>query len=544
MKALKENPICRGVAVFVAALMALATTAPIARGASHREAPLIALDPAADNTDTYAFRSWEDPNKVVFIMNVIPGQDPGDGPNYFAFDDEVLYRIHIDQNQDGIAEDIVYEFRFKTETRPVSGQLNFPLPYVGDPKIPVPELQGITRLDGPASEGLTRRQAYTVTEVRTDKGNKNKNDDDRNKAERRTQLFNGQKLVAVPSNVGPATMPNYEDLASQGIYTDAATGIRVFAGQRAETFYIDLGAVFDTVNLRRFPPVLTEAEDVNDALDPFGINRFSGFNINSIVIEIPIARITRDGEPGETTKHPLIGMYTSTSRQRVKTLKKDGSSQTQGPWVQVSRLANPLVNELIIDTPSKDGWNGSEPDDESRFQQFYENPSLALALSLIFGLPVPATPRTDLMSLLLKYPGQPLEGNNCGSPCAELLRLNLAVAPTQPENQRRLGGLAGDLAGFPNGRRPNDDVTDIATRVVGGEAFIANRVGDGVNFLGGVPSAGVNDGPGYGTIQGNRLDVTNNGIAKEFPYLPTPYDGRGRRHIDCVQSTGAPCIEQ
>lgn len=339
-------------------------------------------------------------------------------------------------------------------------------------------------------------------------------------------------------------MPNYEDLASQGIYTDAATGIRVFAGQRAETFYIDLGAVFDTVNLRRFPPVLTEAEDVNDALDPFGINRFSGFNINSIVIEIPIARITRDEQPGETTKHPLIGMYTSTSRQRVKTLKKDGASQTQGTWVQVSRLANPLVNELIIDTPSKDSWNGSEPEDEVRFQQFYQNPSLALALNLIFGLPVPATPRTDLMGLLLKYPGQPLEGNNCGSPCAELLRLNLAVAPTQPENQRRLGGLAGDPAGFPNGRRPNDDVTDIATRVVGGEAFIANRVGDGVNFLGGVPGAGVNDGPGYGTIQGNRLDVTNNGIAKEFPYLPTPYDGRGRRHIDCVQSTGAPCIEQ
>lgn len=155
MRAFKENPICRGVAVFIAALMMLATTPPIARAASHREAPLIALDPAADNTDTYAFRSWEDPSKVVFIMNVIPGQDPGDGPNYFAFDDEVLYRIHIDQNQDGIAEDIVYEFRFKTETRPVFGQLNFPLPYVGNPNIPIPELQGITKLDGPASEGLT-----------------------------------------------------------------------------------------------------------------------------------------------------------------------------------------------------------------------------------------------------------------------------------------------------------------------------------------------------------------------------------------------------
>jgi hypothetical protein len=148
------------------------------------------------------------------------------------------------------------------------------------------------------------------------------------------------------------------------------------------------------------------------------------------------------------------------------------------------------------------------------------------------------------MGIFLKYPGQPLSGNNCGSPCAELLRLNLKASPTQPENQKRLGGLAGDAAGFPNGRRPNDDVTDIALRVVGGANYIAGLAGDGVNFLGGAPGAGVSDGPGYGMITGNRLDVTLNGIAKEFPYLPTPFDGRGRRHIDCVQSTGAPCVEQ
>jgi hypothetical protein len=149
-----------------------------------------------------------------------------------------------------------------------------------------------------------------------------------------------------------------------------------------------------------------------------------------------------------------------------------------------------------------------------------------------------------LMSIFLKYPGQALNGNDCGKPCSELLRLDLAAAPAQPENQKRLGGLAGDAAGFPNGRRPNDDVTDIALRVVGGANYIAGRAGDGVNFVGGAPGAGVNDGPGYGVISGNRLDVTSNGIAKEFPYLPTPYDGRTRRHIDCVQNTGAPCIEQ
>ena len=528
MKPLKKHPIFQGVAVIVMALMTLTTTAPVARAASHREAPLIALDPAADNTDTYAFRSWQDPNKVVLIMNVIPGQDPADGPNYFNFDDEVLYAINIDNDQDGKADDIVYEFRFKTETRPIFNQLNFPLPYVGNPNIPVPELQGITRLDGPGSEGLTRRQTYTVTEVR---------------GKRRAQLFKGQNLVAVPSNAGPATFKDYEDLASQGIYADPTTGMKVFAGQRAETFYIDLGAVFDTVNLRRFPPLLTPDEDNNDTADPFGINRFSGFNVHTIAIEVPIARITHDGKSADNTKMPLIGMYASTSRQKVKVMKDNGKTETEGPWVQVSRLANPLVNELIIDTPVKDRWNREEPEDEAQFQEFYKNPSVAQALQLIFGVPVTATPRTDLMSVLLKYPGQSVNGNDCGNPCADLLRLNLNVQPTQPENQKRLGGLAGDPAGFPNGRRPNDDVTDIAIRVVGGANYIAALAGDGVNFLGGAPGAGTSDGPGYGTIAGNRLDVTPNGIAKEFPYLPTPYDGRGRRHIDCVQSTGAACVE-
>jgi Domain of unknown function (DUF4331) len=512
-------------------LLTVVPAGPVAWAASHREAPLIALDPAADNTDVYAFRSWQEPSKVVFIANVIPGQEPGDGPNYFNFDDNVLYRIHIDDNQDGVAEDIVYEFRFTTETRPVFGSLNFPLAYVGNPNIPVPQLQGITRLDGSGSEGLTRRQTYTVTEVR---------------GKKRTQLFKGQKLIAVPSNVGPATMPDYEALAAQGIFTDAATGIRVFAGQRAETFYIDLGAVFDTANLRRFPPLLTADEDANDAADPFGVNRFSGFNISSIAIEVPTTQITRDRKPANTTAFPIIGMYASTSRQKNRHLRQDGTSEGSGPFVQVSRMANPLVNELLVDTPFKDRWNAAEPEDEAQFQEFYKNPSLAQAFNLIFGFPVPATPRTDLMSILLKYSGQGLDGTNCGSPCAELLRLDLRVDPTPPESQKRLGSaLSTDPAGWPNGRRPNDDVTDIAIRVVGGTAFIDNRAGDGVNFLGGAPGAGTSDGSNYGTppFSTNRLDVTLNGIAKEFPFLPTPYDGVTRRHIDCVQLGGVACTE-
>ena len=506
----------------ILAAFAVAFGAP-AEAASHREAPLIAQDPAADNTDVYAFVSYDAANlarapadrKVTFILNVNPGQDPSDGPNYFNFGDDVLYSIKIDNNADGVAEDIVYEFRFTTADRPIGGPggLTSPVPLLGNPHITALGglLQGITALDGPGSEGLTRRQTYTVTEVR---------------GASRTQLFAGSTLVAVPSNAGPASMPNYPALAAQGIYSDSTTGIRVFAGQRAETFYIDLGAVFDTLNMRRYLPALTGPGEDSDNVNPYGVNRFSGANISTIAIEVPIARITSDGKPAATTANPVIGMYASTSRQKV----------AGGPWVQVSRMGNPLVNELIINTPSKDQWNAAEPENEAQFQPFYTNPVIATEFSLVFGVPIvpingsPASNRTDLMSIFLKYPGQALNGSNCGSPCAELLRLDLRVPPTAPENQSRLGAaLSSDPSGWPNGRRPNDDVTDIAIRVVGGTNYIANHVGDGVNFLAGAP----------GVI---GVDITSNGIARNFPFLPTPYDGKNRRHIDCNEKPQSnPC---
>jgi hypothetical protein len=513
--------------LFIPVLAMLGLTWQIpAEAASHREAPLIALDPAADNTDVYAFVSYDAANlargpadrKVTFIMNVNPGQDPSDGPNYFNFDEGVLYAINIDNDQDGKADDVVYEFRFKTENRPIAGVLDLgsPLPYLGNPHIPVTALQGITALDGPGSEGLTRRQTYSVTEVRRGK---------------RVELFKGRTLVAVPSNAGPATIPEYEALAAQGVYSDTATGIRVFAGQRAETFYIDLGAVFDTLNLRRSPPFLTAAEDANDSVNPFGVNRFSGANISTIAIEVPIKRITRDGKPAGSNNN-LIGIYASTARPKVRVLSKSGKSEDESdddggpPFVQVSRMANPLVNELIITTPFKDGWNAAEPENEADFQEFYKDPVVAKELKLVFGVDVVPTPRTDLIKLLLKYPGQALKGSDCGKPCAELLRLDLGVAPTAPESQSRLGAaLSTDLAGYPNGRRPNDDVTDIVVRVVGGTNYIAARVGDGVNFLQGAPGS----------------NLTANGISKIFPFLPTPYDGRNRRHIDCGETGANPC---
>ena len=508
----------------LAAALALAWGSGV-EAASHREAPLIAMDPAADNTDVYAFVSYDSANlarpadsrKVTFILNVNPGQDPADAPNFYNFDDSVLYAINIDNDKDGVADDVVYEFRFRTENRAVGGPngLTSPVPYLGNPHITALGglLSGITALDGPGSEGLTRRQTYTVTEVR---------------GKHRTQLFTGTKLIAVPSNAGPATMPNYPALAQQGIYTDAATGVRVFAGQRAETFYIDLGAVFDTLNLRRYLPLLNGANDDNDNVNPFGINRFSGSNISTIAIEVPITRITRDGKPASTSGDPVIGMYGSTARQKQSKIDtKDGVPNNKGPFVQVSRMANPLVNELIINTPSKDAWNAADPEQEAQFQEFYKNPVLATAFTLVYGVGIvpldnsSPTNRTDLMSILLKYPGQPLKGTNCGNPCSELLRLDLRTPPTPPDTQQRLGAaLSTDPAGWPNGRRPNDDVTDIAIRVVGGQNYIAAKAGDGVNFLAGAPGAG---GP----------NVTATGIARNFPFLPDPYDSRNRRHFDC-----------
>ena len=483
-----------GAAAFCGAALASAG----AFAASHREAPLIANDPTADNTDFYMFRSWTNPANVVFIMNVIPAEEPSAGPNYFNFGDDALYRINVDTNADG-ADDLTYEVRFKTELRgPLTG-LRLPLSYVALPPI--------TALDGTGSEGLILRQQYTVTQVR---GN--------------TRIDLGTKpMFAVPSNIGPLTMPNYEALAAQGIYT-LANGGKVFAGQRDETFYIDLGATFDTLNLRRTPPVLTALEDADDNHNAFGTDMLSGFNVNTIAIEVPISSVTAN-------PNGFIGAYASTSRHKVRVLRDAQSNDPveSGPQVQVSRMANPLVNEVIIGTGSKDRWNATDPDAETQFVDFYLNSRLATAINLRFGTAIPTTNRTDLVNVLLKYPSQPQSGTCGGNDCAELLRLNLSVPPTPPASQRRLSVLAGDPAGWPNGRRPNDDVTDIALRVVAGKLIGTPEgnlaLGDGVNF----------------NIGAEGSNVTANGIYTVFPYLPTPHDGRNRRHIDCGEPLANPC---
>ena len=474
--------------------------------ASHREAPLISLDPSADITDFFMFRSYEAGNsdKVDLIMNVIPGEEPSAGPNYYLFDPNVLYAFNIDNNQDGKADDVSIEFRFSTEIRGTVDQFGLFLGYVAIPPI--------TTLDGPGSEGLGLRQHYTVTMVKN--GN-------------RHQIASG--LIAVPSNVGPRTMPNYGSLAAQGTY-DLGNGVKVFAGQRDDPFYIDLGAVFDTLNLRRAAPFETAAEDANDNANPFGTDMLSGFNVNTIAIELPASMLTSDGQGVATTAQPRLGAYASTSRQKVRVLRiprgepKDPDlMQNNGQWVQIQRLANPLINETIIGTEDKDEWNAREPEEESRFIDYYLRPRLALALELVYGAPTGCTPfgtpdcapsathpatfanwnRTDLVNVLLKY-------SPTDSQLSELLRLDLSVAPTGGvATQRRMGILATapDLTAWPNGRRPKDDVTDIAIRVVGGPNYIAARASDGVN-------------------------TNDKTIPDTFPFLASPHDGRNRQHVN------------
>ncbi|MEO7840831.1 MAG: DUF4331 domain-containing protein [Anaerolineales bacterium] len=440
-------------------LMVLALVVGLApsasQAASHREAPLISMDPTADISDFFMFRSYEagKADKIVLIMDVIPGEEPSSGPNYYNFDPNVLYAFNIDNNADGIANDVRFEVQFKTEIRGVIKDLGLFLSYVALPPI--------TALDGPGSEGLGLRQTYTVTMVRGGE---------------RKVLAQGK--FAVPSNVGPRTMPDYESLATQGTYT-LGNGMRVFAGQRDDPFYIDLGAVFDTLNLR----------------DP-GTDMLSGFNVHTIALEVPAAMLTKDRKGPSNTAFPTLGAYANTSRRSVRILRPGGEENRDG-WVQIQRLANPLVNEAIIGTVDKDRWNRLDPSSEAQFVEYYTNPRLATALEVVFG--ADAEPLFDLRDVFLTY----TPGNY--SKLSELLRLNISVAPVALASQNPLTALAGDGAGWPNGRRPIDDVTDVAIRVVGG-----------TNYLTASDAVQMNDLP----------------LPEIFPFLATPWDGRDRFHIN------------
>jgi hypothetical protein len=478
--------------------------------ANHREAPITALDPKADITDVYAFRSYEPgrTNNVTLILSVDPFQDPANGPNWFPFDSDILYELKVDNNNDAV-EDIVFQFRFATEQR-LPGLFQV---YAGVPggavapansPSPVPPGTPIVppRIDSFSSVGFGQRQRYTVTMV---------------KGGIATPLTNatGEPLFAVPANVGPRTM-NYTALFNSGIFT-TSNGLRLFAGTTDDAFWIDLGGAFDTFNTSKAPPVLSPPEDA--AFVNLAADTVSGYGVNSIAIEVPINMLTRTGAiEAPTSTAATLGIWATTSRPRTTVRRPPFPTASSGAFMQVQRMGNPLINELLVGTGYKDTFSMEQPKNDSQFASFFLDPALARVVNALTNgaVAIPAPPRLDLLPVVTYAPPIAATGTPSG-PIADLLRLNTGVSPTPSTLQNRLGLLGGDPAGFPNGRRLGDDVTDLALRlVVGGvlaapfpgfNSNIGGRLGDGVN---------VNDVP-YRT---------------SFPYLADAPSGRSRRHVD------------
>lgn len=505
---------------------------PPAWSANHREAPLTALDTKADITDWFAFVSYDDPSKVTMILNVDPLLEPANGPNYFPFDPEVLYEMKVDNNFDA-DEDVTIQFRFKTEYRlpgvpvgfigagnGVSAPANSPNPAQFPPGTPIVP-PAITALDGVGSEGLGLRQTYTVTLVRGS-----------GTTAQKTNLSVGKKLIAVPSNIGPRTMPNYNALAAQGVYT-LANGVKVFAGTVDDPFYIDLGATFDSINFRPkafasgVAAVYSATQDAEQAKN-FSADDVSGFNVNTIAIELPISLLTSDGKthPASDAK-AVIGTYASTSRPRGKTYATlpGGKPSLSSTFTQIQRMGNPLINELLIGTGDKNKFSMSEPKDDAQFASYLLDPLLPRVINAVYAgaVTIPAAPRTDLLPLVTyAAPICPGCAANQAGPVADLLRLNTGIAPTTKAQRHRLAFLAGDKAGYPNGRRVSDDVTDISLRAVAG-----------------VLKSGFNIAPN--NLLADGVNGNDRPYQEVFPYVAFANSGRNSRHVEpgenrCIDS--------
>src|SRR5262245_51908812 len=425
---------------------------------SHREAPLITQDPLADNTDVYAFVSPRNTDRVTLIANFIPLEAPYGGPNFFKFDDNVLYEIMIDNDGDAV-EDVTFQFRFRTETRNTNTLL-----YNTGP---------ITSLD---SANWNVRQFYTVTRI-----------DGPRRFGRATTL--GSNLLTPPVNVGFRSTPNYEALAAAAVQ-QLPNNSQVFAGQRDDPFYVDLN-VFD---LLAVPPADTNNSD-----------SLAGYNVHTIAIEVPIAMLTSNGMRPATASDPnaVIGIWSTTSRQSVP-VRKDGELKEQGTYIQVSRLGQPLVNEVVLPRAVKDVFNSLEPTDDAAALQYVLDPEVPKLLSLLFGIQSPPNPRNDLVTIFLT--GIPGLNQPPGVKPSEMLRLNTGITPVF--NPNPLGVLGGDVAGFPNGRRLTDDVVDIALRAMAGATPLTPTFNTGINAQLG-DGVGANDKP----------------FLSVFPYVATPHAG-------------------
>jgi len=464
---------------------------------SHREAPITALDRSADVTDWYAFVSYDNPNNVTMILNVDPLLEPANGPNYFPFDPNVVYQMLVDNNQDGIP-DVIFQFRFNTQIRDPRLFTGFVGNLAGVPPI--------TSLSGAGSEGLSLRQTYTVTMIKNGKS---------------TVLNGGRTLYAVPSNVGPKTMPEYQSLFNQGI-DSLGNGITVWAGTADDPFFIDLGAFFDSVNFRSgVGPVLSPTIDADETHN-YAPDAVGGYNVNSIVLEVPIALLTVDGKTHPASaKQAVIGTYGSTARHQITVRQSPNPDENLGSLQQVNREGNSLINEAIIGTGFKDRFSMDFPINDSQFTNFVLEPVAAGVLSSL-GVPVPPNPRKDLL-LLVQYqpPICPGCGPNDAGPVADLLRLNTGIPPTPVASQKRLGFIAGDVAGYPNGRRPIDDVFDISLRAIEGILVDSSK---------------------YGLALGDGVNTKTEGFNNSFPYVMPANSGRNSAHTGPGQAgcTGQP----
>jgi hypothetical protein len=386
-----------------------------ATASSHREAPLISEDPSADNTDTYAFRSPDKPDTVTIISNWIAGEDPAAGPNWYTFSPSARYDVYADKNGDG-KPDISWYFRFKTGA---------PTAFLGN-----------------------TQQTYTVTRVENGKSR-----------------VVGGGLLTPPDNIGPRSTPNYHSLATAQIH-QLGDGSTVFAGQRDDGFFADVGAVFDLVAIRNGTGATGGGKDF-----------LAGYAVHAIALQVPLSQL-------DNGSSHVVGIWSATDRPKVTVAVKKNKVKKSTQWAQVSRLGNPLINELLIPTQLKDHWNATSPDKDKQFMQYYSTSILAGLLNQLypqFG-PFKETDRQDLVAVLgtgLQTPNL----NFTGGTFADEIRLNLSIAPTAPVGQgNRLGVIDGDLAGYPNGRRLEDDVVDISERVVGG-VLIGHSLplGDGVD---------------------------------------------------------------
>ena len=489
-------------------LVAVMLAAPVALASSHREAPFISGQPKVDGTDLYMFRSYETgrQNFVTILANYQPFQDPQGGPNFYMFDPDALYEIHIDNNGDA-QEDMSFQFRFKNTSKATA--LN-----IGGKQVKIPLINSNT-IAGVNPASLNVRETFTIDLVR----------DGRRKGKREnisiTNSANGQATFDKPvDNIGDKTFTSttgYATYAGQHVYNVTIPGCsepgKVFVGQRKEPFFIAVGKAFDLFNLN---PLGVESGGNNNDLE--------AKNVSTLAMELPIACLTNGGDP-------VIGAYTTASLRQGRLLDgtpKTGLGQvtrTGGPWTQVSRLGMPLVNELIIGIDDKDKFNASKPKNDATFADYVTNPVLPALIETLFPSAVAPTnfPRTDLVTVFLKGidgVNQPAAVKGGNGVLAEMLRLNTAVPVTAPDAQNVLGVAAGDNAGFPNGRRPADDVVDLSLRVSMGALCVLTGATDMLK-VGCKPA----DAPagGLALTDGVRKSPANFGMT--FPYLNTPIPG-------------------